>query len=188
MTIDDLTTTKEPDFIRYGHDAGPLCIECKNYREWLYPTKPYIKHHIIRCADLNCVPVFVVRRIHYSTLTNFFQPAGIIAHESYYQYFPSDQIAIATQAQHKRSLGFTDIRASEEPHQRTVRFFCSTLPKISDYMAERWEHNKEALLAYANGEIHLAQLYNAIGSRAAGNWVEPDDEEPPEDDYFSDDF
>ena len=189
MTIDDFTTTKEPDFIQYGHEAGPLCIECKNYREWLYPTKPYIKHHIIRCADLNCVPVFVVGKIHYSTLTNFFEPAGIIAHKSYYPYFPSDQAAIATRAKHKRSLGFTDILASEEPHQRTVRFFSTTLPKISDYLAERWEHNKEALLAYANGEIHLAQLYNAIGSRAAGKWVEPDDEERPEDDdYFPEDF
>jgi hypothetical protein len=77
MAIDDFTTTKEPDYIQYGHDAVPLCIECKNYREWFYPTKPYIKHHILRCVEFDCIPVFVVRRIHYSTLTNFFEPAEL---------------------------------------------------------------------------------------------------------------
>jgi hypothetical protein len=30
------STIKEADFLLFGHDAGPLCIECKSYREWLY--------------------------------------------------------------------------------------------------------------------------------------------------------
>jgi len=189
MTIGEFITTKEPDFIQYGHDVGPLCIECKNYREWLYPTKPYINWHITRCLELNCVPVFVVRRIHYSTLTNFFEPAGIIAHETYHQYFPSDRSDLAAKAQHKRSLGFTDIRASEEPHERTGHFFSSSLPKISGYMGERWQRNRQALLEYVNGAIHLAQLYNAIGSRAAGKWIEKEEQEgPPDDEFYADDY
>jgi hypothetical protein len=30
--------------------------------------------------------------------------------------------------------------------------------------------NKDALVDYAQGTLNLAQLYNAIGSPAAGNW------------------
>ena len=55
-------TQLQPDFLQYGHEAGPLCIECKNYREWLYPRKDYIKHHILRCHQLDALPVLIVRR------------------------------------------------------------------------------------------------------------------------------
>jgi hypothetical protein len=34
----------------------------------------------------------------------------------------------------------------------------------------RWFSNKDALVDYAQGTLNLAQLYNAIGSPAAGNW------------------
>jgi len=77
------STLKEADYILFGHDAGPLCIECKNYREWLYPRSSIIKELIIKASDLNALPVLIHRRIHYSTITNFLKPAGIIAHESY---------------------------------------------------------------------------------------------------------
>lgn len=180
--IDDRTTNRQPDFLQYGHDAGVLCVECKNYREWTYPQKSYIKHHILRCDELDVLPVFVVRRIHYTTLTNFFEPAGIIAHESLYQYFPSDQAEIAAKAKHRDSLGFTDILASETPHARTVKFFSYDLPKVVEFMAERWKANRTALVEYANDEINLAQLYNAIGSRAGGKWVEPEAEPAPDPD------
>ena len=168
-------TKKEPDFLQYGHDAGTLCIECKNIREWAYPHYGGIKTLIIRAYELDVVPVLIVRRLHYTTRTNFLEPAGIIAHETHYQYYPSSEAAIADQVRHRNSLGFTDVRATEEPDARTVRFFADLLPKVTSYMAKRWCENRDYLLAYANDEINLAQLYNAIGSRAAGNWQEPQD-------------
>lgn len=181
--IREKTTTKQPDFFLFGHDSGPLCIECKNYREWLYPQKTYIKHHILRCYELDVVPLFVVRRIHYSTITNFFEPAGIIAHESYHQYFPSDQHEIAERARFKGSLGFTDIMATEEPHKRTMHFFSELLPRVAAPMAKKWFLHRQALVDYANDEINLAQLYTAIGSRAGGKWVEQPEEPEPENPY-----
>jgi hypothetical protein len=55
-------------------------------------------------------------------------------------------------------------------------------------MGERWQRNHQALLDYASGAIHLAQLYNAIESRAAGKWVDKEDEEGrPDDDFYADD-
>lgn len=174
-------TNKQPDFFQHGHDAGTLCIECKNYREWLYPQKQLIKRHIQRCHELDAIPVLVIRRIHYSTITNFLTPAGIIAHESLYQYFPSDHALTVEAAKHKRSLGFTDLMATEEPHARTLRFFVDHLPRIVTPMAEKWRRNRQALVDYANDAINLAQLYNAIGSRAGGKWIEQVEDAPPED-------
>ena len=131
-------TLKEADFIQFGHAAGPLCIECKNYREWIYPHHQIIRDLIIKSSQLGAIPVLVARRIHYTTRANFLEPAGIIAHESYYQYYPEDKGALAASARHKRSLGFTDVLASETPHPRTTKFFSELLPSIVPWMSQRW--------------------------------------------------
>jgi hypothetical protein len=75
-------------------------------------------------------------------------------------------------------LGFTDVCAVEEPHPRTQKFISEVLPDLNEFMAARWHANKSALLDYANDKMNLAQLYNAIGSPAAGNWQEPEQEDP----------
>jgi hypothetical protein len=168
-------TKKEADFLQFGHAAGPMCIECKNYRQWTYPHEHFLKELIVKSAELNAAPVLVARRIHYTTITNFLQPAGIIAHETLFQYFPADQEVLAASARDKNLLGFTDIRAEEIPHPRTMNFFSGALPKVADYMTKRWQKNKAALLDFANGEINLPQLYTEIGSPAGGKWLEPED-------------
>ena len=83
--------------------------------------------------------------------------------------------ALAAEVRHKRSLGFTDVVASEEPHPRTIKFFSEILPRIVDEMATRWNRNKSALLEYAADEMNLAQLYTAIGSPAGGKWQDYDE-------------
>ncbi len=176
-TLGSYSTTKEADFIQFGHDAGPLCIECKNYREWTYPHHDIIKQLVIKSAQLGAIPVLIARRLHYSTRTNLLEPAGIIAHETYLQYYPADQAELAEKAKHKRSLGFTDVTAIEEPHPRTLRFFAEIVPSIVDRMAARWTANREALVYYSHGHINLAQLYTAINSPAGGKWREFESEE-----------
>lgn len=165
-------TKKEADFLQFGHDAGPLCIECKNLREWIYPNSRDIRELILKSIDLNCIPVLVARRIHYSARTNLLEPAGIIAHETYLNYYPADHIELADKVRDKNSLGFTDVTASEEPHQRTVTFFENNLPRILNRMAERWRRNLPALTDYAQERINLAQLYTAVGSPAGGKWLD----------------
>jgi len=149
-----------------------LCFECKNLREWLYPTDEALKELILKASGLGAIPVLIARRIHYSTLQNFLEPAGIIAHESYHQYYPPDHHELAERAKNKNLLGFTDVLASEESQPRTQRFIATLLPAIVERMADKWHRNEEMLLQYANDEINLAQLYTAIGSRAGGKWRE----------------
>jgi hypothetical protein len=120
--ISGYSTQKEADFLQFGHSVGPLCIECKNYREWVYPRSEHITGLIILAAELGAIPVLVARRLHYTTRRNLLEPAGIIAHESYFNYYPVDKAELAERVKHKRSLGFTDVIATEEPHPRTVKF------------------------------------------------------------------
>lgn len=169
--------------MQFGYAEGGLCIECKNYREWLYPHHGIIKELIIKASELALIPVLIHRRTHYTTKTNFLEPAGIIAHESYFQYYPSDQAELAARVGHKRSLGFTDVRATEEPHPRTRKFILVTLPKIVPHMAKRWHENQAQLLRYALGQINLSQLYTEIGSPAGGKWHEFEDQ-PPDQQLF----
>jgi len=168
-------TKYRADFILYGFESGPLCIECKNYREWIYPHHEIISNLIVTAAEMRTTPLLIARRIHYTTITNFLKPAGILAHETYYQYYPAEYQDLAKQAKHKRSLGFSDIRATEEPEPRTLKFFQTDLPKVVDDAAERFKRNRDNLLEYAREDINLAQLYTAIDSPAGGKWLEPED-------------
>lgn len=70
----------------------------------------------------------------------------------------------------KTKLGFTDVLSTEEPHARTIKFFLQSLPKIVQPMAEAWNRNRDALYAYAQNQMNLAQLYTEIGSVAGGKW------------------
>lgn len=161
---------KLADFHLHGFRGGPICIECKNYREWIYPSNGLIKDLIRKSLDLKATPLLVARRLHYTTIANLFLPAGIIAHETYHQYYPSDAEELAAKVQHKRSLGFTDVTVSADPTARTTKFFANDLGIIAEQMAKRFATNRSALLDYANDQINLAQLYTAIGSPAGGKW------------------
>jgi hypothetical protein len=169
-TLGDRTSSGLADFYQFGHAAGTLCIECKNLREWMYPDHGLIKELIIKASELGSVPVLVARRLHYTTRANLLRPAGIIAHESLLQYYPPEAADIAAKVKDARLLGFTDVTPSEDPHQRTIRFFSENLPTIVDYMSERWFRNEQALLAFAHNEMNISQLYTEIGSVAGGKW------------------
>lgn len=165
------TSTKEADFFLFGYNVGPLLIECKNYREWIYPHHSLIKELIIKSNDYDTPPVLIARRLHYTTRTNLLEPAGIITHETLLQYYPADQASLAQLISHKRSLGFTDVTPIEIPHARTLAFFSKNLPALVDHMAQRWKSNLSALTEYAENRINLAELYSSIGSPAGGKWV-----------------
>jgi hypothetical protein len=160
-------TTKVPDFVLTGFDIGPIWIECKNYREWLYPDHAAIKDLIAVALGAGMTPLLIARRLHYTTITNLLEPAGILAHETLYQYYPSNQAELAEKIKHVRSLGFFDVRATENPEPRTLQFFLEMLPRVADRAGYKFRRNKTALRDYVEGEINLTQLYNAIDSPAA---------------------
>ncbi len=157
-------SAKLADFHLHGFDAGPLCIECKNYREWIYPASTILTDLIEKSVGLSATPLLIARRVHYSTISNLLVPAGILVHESYFQYYPPE---LAVRVREKSLLGFTDVTASYEPAARTVRFFTTELPKLVDGAAKRFASNRAALSDFVAGDLSLGQLYVAIGSPGA---------------------
>ncbi len=166
-SIGPFSTMKEADFLQFGHDEGAICIECKNYREWIYPHSPLISELIVKAVELGCLPLMIARRIHYTTRENLFKPAGIMFHETLYQYYPLSHDEITANVKEKTLLGFSDVRATEEPDRRTVRFFNDYLPTITAFSAALWNSRKGALEAYARSQMTLTELYREIGSPGA---------------------
>ena len=166
-SINSSQTNKEADFLQFGYESGAVCIECKNYREWIYPHNPVVKELIVKSVELECIPLLVARRIHYTTRENLFKPAGILFHETLYQYYPLDFDELTQKVKDKTLLGFSDVRATQDPDKRTVEFFASYMPKIVDSTAALWSKNKAALLAYTQDQLNLFQLYQEIGSPGA---------------------
>lgn len=59
------------DFILRTPDAGPLGLECKNVRHWMYPHVEEITETLDKCLSLDAIPVLIARRIHFATFTVF---------------------------------------------------------------------------------------------------------------------
>jgi hypothetical protein len=135
----------------------------KHPRLFLHTDKDLIR----KCCATGAVPMLIARRIHYSAITNLLAPAGIIAHQSYYQYYPDGHDDLIEQVRDKRSLGFTDVRSWQNPHARTASFFKSSLPAVGPEMAARFRRFRRPLLEYAENRITRAALYRAIRSPAA---------------------
>ena len=158
-SIGNKTTNKQADFLQFGYDDGHLCIECKNYREWIYPHHQAIKDTIIKAYELGSIPLLVARRIHYSTFTNLLKPSGIIGHQSLFQYYPADQSDLAVKVKDKNGLGFTDVTAIEQPHRISLEFFLNNLSEVVGIAGPIWKTNRQLLYDYANNEVDLKSLY-----------------------------
>lgn len=167
------TSKKRGDFYLILPGVGTLLIECKNFREWLYPQHGEIKSTIIKAAELGLPPVLVARKLPYVTREVLCRPAGIITHESYYQYYPSDLAAyrpadpaglasIIEQAKRKELLGYADIRQKADP--RTRKFFMQDLPVIAPEMGARFKRNIPVLLDFARNNIGLDELRRKLRS------------------------
>ena len=161
-TVSNNTTTKQADFLQFGYDQGHVCIECKNYREWIYPNSKTIKDTIVKSYELGSIPLLVARRIHYSTFSNLLKPSGIIGHQTLFQYYPADKADFAAQIKHKDGIGFSDVMATETPHRLTREFFRDHLPEVVSVAAIRWARTKELLYEYATDQVDLSTVYLAL--------------------------
>jgi hypothetical protein len=84
------------DFVLETSDGGPLGIECKNVRHWMYPHVKEIRELLVKCVALDTVPVLIARRIHYSTFA-VYSKCGVMVHQTYNQLIPeSDAVRFFT--------------------------------------------------------------------------------------------
>ena len=161
----DVALDGPPDFVLFSPTIGePLMIECKNHREWIYPSSDVMKTLVRKAISADMTPVLIARRLPYITKAALCAPAGILAHETYHQMYPDTQAGreLAVEAARTRGLGYADLQATEDTLPRTTKFFETDLPRIAQRAARRFLENKEVLDAWASSEITWRQLFNHL--------------------------
>jgi hypothetical protein len=160
-----------PDFVFFDPTSGETAIiECKNHREWVYPSSEAMKTLIAKALAAEMTPVIVARRISAITKFLFCEPAGILAHETYNQLYPEtdDARALAEVVKNVRGLGYFDVRASEEPSPRTVRFFTDLLPGLLPGAAEKFRRHSVSLQAWVSGAMPWRELRQQLAGQYGG--------------------
>ena len=155
------------DFLLIDPRFGPLGVEVKNVRPWIYPDSNELRELLLKCCAIDAVPVLVARRLAYVTMTEVFQPCGIIAHQTYYQLYPISAAELADQARHKNLLGYHDIRLRNDPLPRTRldTFITRDLPAVLPVAHEKFHRHKDLLLEFACGAITYPAFHSRLRKR-----------------------
>ncbi|SHG86678.1 hypothetical protein [Bradyrhizobium erythrophlei] len=155
------------DFILRTANAGPIGIECKNVRHWMYPHVNEIKDTLRKCLALNAVPVLIARRIPYVTFA-VLSHCGLIIHQTYNQLFPAADATLSAQVAHKTMLGYHDIRTTNQPDARLLKFITQNLPSIAAAARQRFEGHKDLLEPFSNGEMNYVEFAARVLRRSRG--------------------
>jgi hypothetical protein len=161
------------DFLFLTPDAGPLGVECKNVRHWMYPHVEEISETLSKCLALDAVPVFIARRIPYATFA-VFSKCGFIFHQTYNQLFPASSAELAAKAKDKTLLGYHDIRLGNIPDARLIKFVTVNLPSIAAAARAKFDAHKDLLEPYANNEMR----YDEFATRLLRRWRGQDEDGP----------
>lgn len=166
------------DFIVRHPEAGPLGLECKNIREWIYPDREEITELLLKCTTLDCVPVLIARRIPFVTF-KVLSTAGVIVHQTYNQLLPATDAELATSLRDKNLLGYHDIRTGNQPDARLLTFV-KNMMAVAPAARERFDTFKDLLGAFGTGEMEYHEFAARIRRRINGtnednDWPEDDD-------------
>jgi hypothetical protein len=162
------------DFIMRTSDAGPLGLECKNVRHWMYPHVEEISETLDKCLSLDAVPVLIARRIPFATFA-VFSKCGFIFHQTYNQLFPASFAELASKVSDKSLLGYHDIRVGNAPDARLLKFITVNLATIAADARAKFEAHKDLLEPYANNEMP----YEEFAGRVLRRWRGENEDGPP---------
>ena len=177
------------DFLVRHPTAGWAGIEAKNTRPWLYlhggsGPNPLIAELLHKCLILDCVPVFIGRRIPF-VASKLLRRCGVVVHETYRQLMPEADRAVAEQAKHKNLLGYHDIRIGNVPDERLTKFIGTNLPQVLPVARAQFDRYKDLLAGFAYESIGYKEFAARVRRRTAGTNEDFDeDEEDGFDDYL----
>lgn len=175
IDINDSVISGPPDFFMTHPNTGEPCIiECKNVREWIYPSSALMKDLVRKALVADMTPILIARRLPFITKVALCAPAGIIAHETYRQLYPNTPYghSLAVTVTKTRGLGYADVLVSEDPLPRTVDFFERNLPGLLVTASAKFQANRPALSAWVDGDMTWPQLRLHL----AADYTEPDAE------------
>jgi hypothetical protein len=140
------------DFITFHPEGGPMGIEVKNIREWIYPDRSLIKELLVKCEQADAVPVMIARRISYSTFS-LLTECGLVVHQFYNQMYPYADQSLAEEVRQKLSLGYFDVRVGNLPDARLLRFFQQSLPSVAQKARQKFDLHHQTIASYAEGSM-----------------------------------
>lgn len=165
------------DFLVRHPEAGYLGLECKNIREWLYPHRDEIQETLVKCIQLNCVPVLIARRFPFVTF-KLLSACGVIVHQTFNQLMADQDAAVAERVKHKESLGYHDIRVGNQPDARLQKFIGTDMPSVAVDARARFEQFKDLLWDFGRGEMSYPAFAARVRRRLAGRNEDNDNDEP----------
>ena len=168
------------DFLFRHPEAGPLGIECKNVREWLYPDRDEISELLVKCLALDCVPVLIARRIPFVTF-RLLSTCGVIMHQTYNQLFPASEPELAARARDKNLLAYHDIRTGNIPDDRLLKFITVNMPLVAVDARDKFDTYKDLLSAFASGDMAYEEFAARVRRRRDGVEEDNDFEGDPAD-------
>lgn len=173
------------DFILVNPRVGPVAIEVKNVREWLYPDRDEIIDLLYKCTALDAVPVLIARRMPFVTFKVLSQ-CGVLFHQTYNQRLPQTASTLADKAKHKDLLGYHDIRVGNDPDPRLRNFLHNNLPSVLPAARAKFQEYEDLLTAYGSRNMGYTEFAARVRRRAAGtnedhDW--DDDGSPEYDDW-----
>jgi|tagenome__1003787_1003787.scaffolds.fasta_scaffold20975696_2 hypothetical protein len=163
----ELTGDERLDFILRTTDAGTVGIECKNVRHWMYPHVDEIRETLRKCLLLDAVPVLIARRIPYVTFAVLGR-CGLIIHQTYNQLLPASESALAVKVRDKRLLGYHDVRTSNQPDARLVKFITKNLPAVAPAARAKFDEYADLLWDFAFGEMGYVEFAARVLRRSRG--------------------
>jgi hypothetical protein len=165
------------DFVAFHPIAGAVGIEAKNVREWVYPHRSEITEALAKCVTVNCVPVIIARRIHFSAFL-VLSRCGVLFHQMFTQLVPNSIAALAAQAKHKNLLGFHDLRVGNIPDARLVSFVGQNLPNALPDARTKFDAFQDLLRAYTLDGMSYDEFSARVRRRTQGVNEDSDDTEP----------
>ena len=128
-------------------------------------------------------PLLVARKVQYATKI-VFSKMGVLAFESYYQFFLPEYETNLQQAKHVDGLGFHDIKFTDQPTPHMSRYFAEHLDELLSTFWERFQSNKQLIAQYAKDEIDYDDLKEALGMVSFDQPEEMEDEPYDESDLY----
>ena len=148
------------DFLLLHPSAGPLGLEVKNTREWIYPQSDEMRSLLSKCCDLDAVPVMLCRRYSYATYSVLHR-CGVLLYQNYNQLMPESLRELAGLARDKDLLGYHDIRVGDAPSPRLRHFLGTNLPPLVSEARSRFSVHQDLICQFASAEMS----YEAFAAR-----------------------
>jgi hypothetical protein len=173
---------KKLDFLLLHPTAGAVGIEVKNVREWLYPDRDEIRDMLLKCCQIDAVPVLIARRIPFVTF-RLLNPCGVIVHQTYNQRLAQADDSLAVQARDKNLLAYHDITVGNALDPRLHKFVVTNLPNIVEAARHRFEEYRDLLEAYAYKRMPYHEFAARVRRRQLGQNEDSDFDAEPDHDY-----